>query len=316
MAEEVEVACTARLHMGFLDLNGSLGRRFGSIGLALDAPQTRLSLRRGSATRVNGPEQRRAEKYLNVMRQRADITSGHELTIREAIPAHAGLGSGTQLALAVAAAVRRLHGFPPASRADAALLGRGRRSGIGIGLFEHGGLVVDGGVSAAGRPPPVLARLPVPEDWRVLLILDNARRGLSGNREMAAFGDLPPMTEADSGRICRLLVMRALPALAADDLAAFGVAITEIQAFIGDYFAIAQGGRFASPNVAAVLSTLRKRGATGIGQSSWGPTGFGFVRGDAAAEALRDELTRGAVAMGLDIKICRALNRGAAIMET
>ncbi len=40
----VEVASCARLHLGFLDLNFSLGRRFGSIGMLLDGPVTRLSL--------------------------------------------------------------------------------------------------------------------------------------------------------------------------------------------------------------------------------------------------------------------------------
>ncbi len=30
------VRCSARLHLGFFDLNGGLGRRFGSLGLSLD----------------------------------------------------------------------------------------------------------------------------------------------------------------------------------------------------------------------------------------------------------------------------------------
>ncbi|MFD0935973.1 GHMP kinase, partial [Methylobacterium trifolii] len=41
----VEVEAPARLHFGFLDLHGGLGRRFGSIGLAIDAPAVRLAAR-------------------------------------------------------------------------------------------------------------------------------------------------------------------------------------------------------------------------------------------------------------------------------
>jgi beta-ribofuranosylaminobenzene 5'-phosphate synthase len=57
-------------------------------------------------------------------------------------------------------------------------------------------------------------------------------------------------------------------------------------------------------------------GATGIGQSSWGPSGFAFVRGDAAAGEMLQALAGSGAGAGLDTRICRALNRGAAITET
>ncbi|MGH6945016.1 MAG: beta-ribofuranosylaminobenzene 5'-phosphate synthase family protein, partial [Geminicoccaceae bacterium] len=38
----VTVCAPARLHLGFLDLHGGLGRRFGSIGLTLEDIATRL----------------------------------------------------------------------------------------------------------------------------------------------------------------------------------------------------------------------------------------------------------------------------------
>ena len=313
---QVEVACTARLHMGFLDLNGSLGRQFGSIGLALDAPEMRLSVSHSNTIRVDGPEQARAARYLNAIVERLDLPGGHSLAIAETIPAHAGLGSGTQLALAIAAALRRLHGLPLDPCADAQALGRGRRSGVGIALFQSGGLVVDGGSGPSGTPPPLLARLDVPADWRVVLIHDNTRRGLSGQRETAALGELAVMWGETSARICRLVLMQALPAVAEDDIEAFGAAVTEVQAIIGDYFSPVQGGRFYSQRVAAALAAMVAMGATGIGQSSWGPTGFAFVRGDMAARYLLQTVSRSGAAEGLDIRICRALNRGAAIIET
>ena len=105
--------------------------------------------------------------------------------------------------------------------------------------------------------------------------------------------------------------MQALPAAAEDDLRSFGAAVTEVQSIAGDYFAPAQGGRFTSPAVAAALASASEAGATGIGQSSWGPSGFAFIRGEAEAErAARMLRAHGA---GLDIRICRALNRGARI---
>lgn len=314
--DAVTVSCTARLHMGFLDLNGGLGRRFGSIGLALDAPRTRVTIRRAAETGASGPERARAGRYLEKMAAHLGLPGGHALTVEAAMPPHSGLGSGTQLALAVAAALRRLHGMPLDPGADALLLGRGGRSGIGIALFREGGLVVDGGLPAAvaAAPPPVLARLAVPPDWRILLVLDRKREGLSGGREVDAFAALAPMTAEASAEICRLVLIGALPGAAEDDLDRFGAAITRVQEIVGDHFAPAQGGRFTSPAVAAALDTLRAEGATGIGQSSWGPTGFAFARGDGAAQRLRDRLAGRCAEKGLDFIVCRGLNRPAAVV--
>lgn len=313
MQDSVEIASSARLHLGFLDLSFSLGRRFGSIGLALDRPETRLSLRRAGDDWVSGPERGRAGRYLDRMRRHLGLSGPHELCVRAAIPAHSGLGSGTQLALAVATALRVLHGLPPDPVGDAQLLGRGARSGIGIGLFRTGGLVVDGGPGPGGTPPPILARHRVPQQWRVLLLLDRARQGLSGAREKAAFAALAPMPEPTSGQLCRLVLMQALPALAEGDLLRFGDAVTQIQRIVGDYFAPAQGGRLTSPRIAAALDALGARGATGLGQSSWGPTGFAFAANEAEADELLRGLARDGFEDTLDILVCRALNRGAEI---
>lgn len=316
----VSLLCTARLHLGFLDLNGGLGRRFGSIGLSLDRPHTALRLSHAARRSVSGPEAARAGAHLDAMQRHLGLDAPLALEMRSAIPAHSGLGSGTQLALLVASAVRRLHGLPDNLRGDARRLGRGGRSGVGIGLFRSGGLVVDGGGALAGKTrapdhdertgegmPPLLCRLAVPEHWRVLLVLDGASRGLSGAEERAAFAALPPMPEAVCGEICRRVLMQALPAVAEADLAAFGQAITRVQALLGDYFVPAQGGRFTSPAVAGVMAALADAGAVGIGQSSWGPSGFAFADGDEAAERLREAVP---LPEGVDLLICRGLNRG------
>ena len=52
MFDNVTVTASARLHLGFLDMNGGLGRRFGSLGLAIDRPVTCLRLQRGAAFTV------------------------------------------------------------------------------------------------------------------------------------------------------------------------------------------------------------------------------------------------------------------------
>ena len=104
-AKAVRVVAPARLHLGFLDLNGGLGRRFGSIGLAIDRPATELVLSRSRSFKAEGPDRLRALETLKRVAGSYAAGSAYQLDIRTAIPSHAGLGSGTQLALAIGAAI-------------------------------------------------------------------------------------------------------------------------------------------------------------------------------------------------------------------
>lgn len=311
----VTVTVPARLHLGFLDLNGGLGRRFGGIGLAIGGLGTRLTIERAGKSEASGPDADRVLQHLQKIERLLSLRGGHRIRVSEVVPAHAGLGSGTQLALAVAAGLRSLHNLPHDVAGDALRLGRGARSGIGIGLFSRGGLVVDGGRGDGERLAPIICRLPVPEDWRILVILDPQRQGSHGPEEGATMAALPSMCAADAARLCRLVLMQALPALADHDLANFGAAIKELQIELGDYFAPAQGGaRFMSPDVAAILDILDRAGAFGVGQSSWGPTGFAFAQTPDEAARLAMIAAPQARRRGLDIRVCQALNRGAQIV--
>jgi beta-ribofuranosylaminobenzene 5'-phosphate synthase len=310
----VTVSAPARLHLGFLDLNGGLGRRFGSIGLAISGLATRLTLRPSSRMRVEGPDAERVRMHIATMQQLLGRDDAYEVEFGAAVPAHAGLGSGTQVALAVAEAMRRAHHLPPDPQGDAVRLGRGQRSGIGFGTFLFGGLVVDGGRGARTEMPPIISRIAFPENWRIIVVLDPARQGIHGPDELAAFARLPEFPAQDAAHLCRLVMMQALPAIAESDIASFGSAIKELQQRIGDYFAPAQGGhRFASPEVAAVLAHLDAQGAHGIGQSSWGPTGFAFSASQIEADRLAAFARQHPNGRGLDIRICAGLNRGAEV---
>jgi beta-ribofuranosylaminobenzene 5'-phosphate synthase len=311
----ITVTVPARLHLGFLDLGGQLGRRFGSIGLAISDLRTRITIQKAKRTEVCGPESDRVRQHLETMERLLALEGCHRIEISQVVPAHSGLGSGTQLALAVAAGLRRLHNRPLDVKSDALQLGRGSRSGIGAGLFFHGGFVVDGGRGREQALAPVISHLPFPDHWRVLIILDPKRRGVHGPDEVKAFAQLSPMPDADASHICRLILMKALPALAEHDLSSFGAAIEELQVRLGDYFAPAQrGARFTSPDVAAVLDALESDGAVGMGQSSWGPTGFAFAPSPEEADRLAMTARQHPQGQGLDIRVCQGLNRGAEIV--
>jgi len=306
----VRVEAPARLHFGFLDLHGGLGRRFGSIGLAIDAPSLVLSARRASRPDVTGPEADRVRGYVEAAAAHLGRGGDVAINVERVIPAHAGFGSGTQLALAVAAAMARLNGEPFAAESFAATLDRGNRSGVGLCAFTEGGLIVDGGRGADGGPPPVIARLPYPEAWRIVLILDPGMAGVHGTREVEAFRDLPRFPEAQAAEICRIALMQVLPAVALAEPKGFGAGITRIQTLIGDHFAPHQGGRYASAAVAEALAAVAAQGVAGYGQSSWGPTGFALVPSEAEARALVASLDRGGP---LRFVIARGRNGGASV---
>jgi beta-RFAP synthase len=312
--DAVEITAPARLHLGFLDLDGSIGRRFGSIGLTLDGIATRLTVARGRTGKTAGAEHDRAHRVLASLADRLDVAGDLRVTLHDTIPEHVGLGSGTQLGLAIAAGLARLTNRPTDGRALAPLVERGARSGIGIGAFEHGGFLVDGGKGADDAPAPIVARAEFPAAWRLVLIFDKTRQGLSGSAEKAAFRALPPFAGETAAHLCHLTLLRLLPGLAEADFGAVTNSIGEINARLGDHFASVQGGRYASLRVAAALEWLREEGFDGIGQSSWGPTGFAIVADDARARALSRQLeSRFGGSDGLSFSVCAPRNRGAEI---
>ena len=148
----------------------------------------------------------------------------------------------------------------------------------------------------------------------MLLVLDPRVEGVHGKDESEAFAALPTMPEATAAHLCHLVLMRLLPGLMETDIAAFGSAITEIQAIVGRHFAAAQGGSpWSSAAVGRLVGRLAAAGAVGVGQSSWGPTGFAFVDTPDAARRLYQSCAEAARAEGLELLIARGRNTGARI---
>ena len=272
--------------MGFLDLSGALGRHFGSIGVALTEHATRLSLSGAHRCTVTGPSAARARKCLELLCRTLKVPADLQITVETAIPEHVGLGSGTQMALAIGSALNVYYGLGLTAREIASVMERGLRSGIGIGVFEKGGLVVDGGRGDHTTTPPLLVHLSVPDDWRFILVFDKRGQGLHGQQEIKAFQALPPFSRREAERLCYLVLMQGLPAVVENDIDKFGEVITGLQRSVGEHFSSAQGGVFTSPEVALAMQWLEDQGAVAIGQTSWGPTGFCAIDGPELAESL------------------------------
>lgn len=291
--ERVFVEAPARLHFGVLDLRGTLGRQFGGIGAAAPEPTLLVSAAPADTLSVCGEEAERAAGSARLLLSHHGLEGGARLCIHRALPAHAGLGSGTQLALAVARALAELYGLGTDAPGLARVVGRGRRSAVGTWTFSGGGLVVEG-----GRNPdhegvaPLLARLPFPSTWRCVVAVPASVPAISGTAELLAFAQLPSPPARDVERVAHLVLMALLPALAEADLATFGAALCAIQAITGRWFASVQGGTFAPGPSEDLVRYMTEWGASGVGQSSWGPTVYGIVEGEAAGRRLADRVRK------------------------
>jgi beta-RFAP synthase len=290
MSEAVFVEAPARLHFGVLDLRGDRGRRFGGIGAAVPAPSLLLEARPAAHLGAEGPDADRVLEFARRFGAHHDLELPVHFVVHRAIPAHAGLGSGTQIALAVARAAAELCGLAADAPGLARAVGRGRRSGVGTWTFALGGFVLEGGRTGEnGLVAPLLARLPIPAAWRCIVAVPPGPPGLAGDQEAAAFARLPPPPTREVERVAHLVLMQILPALADGDLTPFGDGLTEVQRITGGWFASAQGGgAFAPGQTGELVSRLRDWGAAGVGQSSWGPAVYGISGDTAASRALAD----------------------------
>lgn len=318
----VRVTAGGRLLFGFCNLALDRERLYGGLGVALDRPVTTVVAEPADDVEAPDPQTaahaRRSVDYLAV--------EGARVRVDESLPQHAGLGSVTQQALAVHAAVARAHGREPAVRTAAPMLDRGGRSGIGVAAFERGGFLVDAGHPATAftheRPPrgewtvpPVAVRHSLPGDWRFVLAMPDAPSGRSGAEEDRSMRSVVESADpAVADRISTVVVDRLLPAVATGDAAGFGAAVAAIGRLNGEWYAAEQGGVFR-PAVGPLVEHLSACDAVyGAGQSSWGPTVYAVTDADhveAARTAARDALE----AAGLDgeTRVARPRNAGAAV---
>jgi beta-RFAP synthase len=281
------VEAPARLHFGVLDLRGDLGRRFGGLGAGIPQPSLLLEVAPSADLTAEGPDSARAREFARRYLAYNGVEAGARLIIHRQIPAHSGLGSGTQLGMAVARALAELHGLAQEPLALAQAVGRGLRSAIGIWTFALGGFIVEGGRRPGSKEiAPLIARLPIPPHWRCVVAVPPGHPGLSGEAEANAFERLPAPGTTQVERVAHLVLMQLLPALVEGDLINFGSALSAVQRITGAWFAAEQGGTFAPGAGTRLVQCLAAWGAAGVGQSSWGPAVYGVVEGDAAAEDL------------------------------
>lgn len=296
--QRVTITTPSRLHFGMFSFGDPRARQFGGIGLMIQKPRTRLVATTAARFQAHGPQAERVERFVNQLVRSGllPVMPRCEIEVLETPPGHAGLGSGTQLALATAAALENVVGLTASCpQRWATALGRGGRSAVGTHGFERGGLIVEAGKLAGDEISPLVTRIALPGAWRFLLMLPSddqghSGQGLSGQAERSAFDSLPSVSPEVTARLCREALLNLIPAARAGRFDKLSESLFRFGHAAGMCFAHAQGGPFASPLLERRVEAIRAMGVEGVGQSSWGPTLFALLGDEHAARALAEEL--------------------------
>jgi beta-ribofuranosylaminobenzene 5'-phosphate synthase len=283
----VIVRTPSRLHLALIDMHGGSGRVDGGVGITLDEPGILLEISANPDLEVNGCDCVTRERVIDTARKVLEglrIGGSASITVRENIPSHIGLGSGSQIMLATARGIAEVYGRAVTVKDLAFLIGRGGTSGIGTAAFEHGGFIIDGGhafsrdhgktgfrpssASTGVFPSPVIVRHEFPSEWRILLATPHLPPGASGGKEKDIFRTHCPVPVDEVRTICHEILMRMLPGIVERDLDLFGSSINAIQGLGFKKVELS----LQPDEIPALIETVRSAGAAGAGMSSFGPT--------------------------------------------
>ena len=276
---KVRIRTPSRIHITLIDLNGALGRIDGGVGLALEEPFIEITAEKADESEGVIVEGSRNQRYKDVAERVMSVfnSGGIRLRVLHEYEPHVGLGSGTQISLAVAKAYAELYGLDKSVEELAFIVGRGGTSGIGVAAFRVGGFVVDGGHSrnekkdflpssaSKATPPPLISRLDFP-DWKIFLAVPG-RKGFYGHREVNLFQENCPIPLDEVRELAHLILMKLLPSVVEEDIQSFGDTLWRIQHLGFKRIEVNQYGE----RIWSVMGEAREV-FPAVGMSSTGPT--------------------------------------------
>jgi beta-ribofuranosylaminobenzene 5'-phosphate synthase len=291
----MHIIARPRIHVSLADMGFASNRAFGGIGFSIEQPLTVFQFEQCRGTEVHGLEvlddEGRADLSQVVERMRNDQGDlNFRAALKAAPPQHVGFGSKTALALALIAGVNAFQTIGWSIEQMQKLSGRGAGSGVGIHSFFVGGVIWDAGhrVNAAKQLlpsgsttvtgiPPLAARIPFPDAWRVMLVVP-AERPMTGREEIKFFVENAPVPKVEALSTMAALYHGVLPAILLGDYNALASALAEIHR-LG--FKARELGRW-SPQVQTAFSALSRAGLA-AGLSSVGPLIYVILPDDAPA---------------------------------
>lgn len=317
--DRVIIKAPAHLHTGNFDLNGELGRLYGTVGFAVDVPiEVVVEKSENGGLQAN---EKWAKKYTRVFSEKFGI-DGIKVEVKSKIKPLVGLGYVTTVALAIGKAISELYRLNLSVEEIALTAKRGLITAMGIYAFKNGGFIVEGGFRVEMREkmvPPLIFRGDVPENWFfVIAVPENSAGKIVEMREKLEdeiLFNLPKMPAEMASELSRLVLVKMIPAFIERDLKTFGESLTAFNAKLGEFWGRYQKSKYCDEVVEGCIEIMLKR-STCACQSSWGPTVYSIVEGRKKANELSADLKSFLEKNGGgDVFCVNANNRGAEIFK-
>jgi len=300
-----------------MDLNGGLGRLYGTVGFAIDRPRLVVDIEESSVVEANDPF---AERFARIVVKGFDLR-GVRVVVRERFPEYIGLGYVTTLGLSIGLGIAEMHGLGLKIEDVAFMIRRGLLTALGLYACKLGGFIVEGGFRkdlVEKSVPPLIFRGEVPDDWLFVIAVPEAPRKriaeLRASREEGILREVS-MSSEEASYLSRLVLMKIIPSFVEGDLIGFGEALTEFNRRLGLVWQRYQGGVYCDPIVDKGIEVMLKY-AYGACQSSWGPTFYGILDREDEALKLVEELKRLLSDHGGgDVFIAKGRNKGLEVVE-
>ncbi len=318
---KVDVTTGSRLHFGLICGTKSTGWEFGGIGMMLRKPGWRLSL-------VSGPSENdqitasphtatRIREFLKAIRHTTSLQTIH-LAVTEEVPFHTGLGGGTQLGLAIAAAAQLLTNQNAVNDPYllASLANRAERSAIGTAGFRDGGFLIDHGFSVEPESARRVDRIAIPEEWRFLIVRPLEAQGLSGDRERNFFNQKKLMPPTLVQQLSEQISHRIAPAIQHQQFEQFATSLESYGRAVGQFYATEQGDIFAHPSIRKLAAELAAQGVDGTAQSSWGPGICIPAKSESHARSIAELIPTTIDGANICIQISEPMNIGASVRSS
>ena len=329
----LRITTPCRIHLSLIDENGYTGRVDGGIGLMLDRPNVIFEAS-NSAKEFKIEAHKYYRESIEVINEIASkvfktfniSNKNFHFNLKRYFPSHVGLGSKTQLSLAIATAITKLKNFTHLTMDDLTkLVERGGTSGIGWRGFETGGFILDGGhdfgkgkekenflpssASTTANPALTIFTHEIPENWRFVLVIPNVKKGAYGDEEVSVFQNNAPIPRNEVNEVSHQIIMKIIPGIIKNDLKCFGEGLKRIQSIGFKKIEIS----LQHEVVKDLLKFFEDNGLKAYGMSSFGPSVFGIVETEADAESLLREIQKNQKNSRGHIYICKPNNTGAKI---
>jgi len=268
----------ARIHLGFLELDQTLPRFFGSMGLTISNFCFEVQISKSKNLNVITEHKSLEKKTTDIFykfKQKYNVNFC-KINIKKTIPLHVGLGSGTQFSLTIGYLISKLNNLNISIDEIALFLNRGNRSGIGVQSFKQGGFTIDiGKKKGANNLPLKLMNIKWPQDWKIILLFDLQGDNVFGENEIKKFRKINKRYRSRFNYNYSTLCLKILPGILEKDFDSFAEGIQLIQSNMSEIF-YKNPKKFSSKKVNYIFDYLRDKRIMGFGQTSWGPTGFIF----------------------------------------